>query len=235
MGLKGTTVLRDKRRRLGLLVLVFAPLAGCASDGAITGADHRVVVPDVVGLGQERAAGVLRHAGLTVGGIQGILSSRTQAGHVVATNPSAGEPAVSGATVSLTVSSGEPPAGSSSTTPVDQASCRSGQVAYTDSTDTGSVCLKIGSTLSVNFVSSRGWSGYGAWSPSPPTISDNSVLQGRSYRRSAKKAVAVLGAVGPGTATVTAQFDVQCAPADTTPCTVPPAAFQVLTVTVVSS
>jgi hypothetical protein len=107
-------------------------------------------------------------------------------------------------------------------------------VAYTESTDAGSVCVKAGSALRVTFVSSGGWSGYGQWSSSPPTISDNSVLAGRSYRSSAKNATASFGAVGTGTATVTAQFDVRCAPADTTPCTVPPEASQVLTVTVVA-
>ncbi len=93
--------------------------------------------------------------------------------------------------------------------------------------------MTSGSTLRVTFVSSGGWSGDGAWSRSPPTISDNAVLTGRTYRATGKKAVAVFGAVGPGTVTVTAQFDVRCAPGDTTPCTVPPQALQVLTVAVV--
>jgi len=136
--------------------------------------------------------------------------------------------------VSLTVSDGAFASGSSAspTAPVSAPTCSSGKVAYTQSAGSGSICVTVGSTLTVTFVSSGGWSGYGSWSRSPPTISDNSVLQGHSYGSSGKSATAVFDAVGTGTATVTAQFDVTCAPTDTTPCTVPPTAFQVLTVTV---
>jgi hypothetical protein len=135
----------------------------------------------------------------------------------------------SGATVSLTVSDGH---STSPTGPVTQGACASGNVAYTESAGRGSVCVKVGSTLTVTFVSSGGWSGFGQWSRSPPTISDNSELRGGTYRSSGKSATAVFSAVGAGTATVTALFDVRCAPGDATPCTVPPESFQSLTVTV---
>jgi hypothetical protein len=191
-------------------------------------------VPKVVGLDQADAARSLHHAGLALGVISGIPAPRSPAGHVIATNPSAGDTVAPGAIVSMTISSGGIAATPSPTTPVDQSSCASGNVATTESTDASSICVTVGSTLRVTFVSSEGWSGYGQWSSSPPTISDNSVLTGRSYRSSGKKATASFGAAGTGTATVTAQFDVRCSPADTTPCTVPPQALQVLTVTVVS-
>jgi hypothetical protein len=225
-------VIHKRRRRLGLLILPVMALAACGTNGATSEAGHHAVVPTVIGLSQEAAVRSLARAGLTVGVISGIPAPRAL-GNVIATNPSSGEAVPSGSIVSLTVASGGSAAGSVPTNPADLSSCTSGQVAYTDSTATGYVCVTAGSTLRVTFSSSRGWSGYGTWSPSPPTISDNSILTGRTYRVSGKEAAAVFGAVQAGTATVTAQFDVRCAPSDMTPCTVPPQALQVLTVAVV--
>jgi hypothetical protein len=230
---EGRAVLHGRRRWLGFLVLLFATLAACGNDRATTDAAHRVVVPKVVGLSQDAATRSLTHAGLRVGVISGIPVPRAPAGRVVATNPSSGAAVASGAIVSLTVSSGGSAVGSVPTTPTDLSSCKSGQVAYTESMTTGFACLTTGSTLTVTFVSSGGWSGHGSWSRSPPTISDNAVLTGRTYRASGDQATAVFAAVEPGTATITAQFDVRCAAGDTTPCTVPPQALQVLTVAVV--
>jgi hypothetical protein len=232
MGVGGRAVVHGRRRWVGLLVLPLVTLAACASNGTTSRGSQRVVVPNVVGLSQGAAIRSLAHAGLTVGVISGVPSPGSSTGSVIATNPSSGQPAVSGATVSLTVASGGTAAGSVPTTP-DLSSCSSGHVAYTESTATGFVCVSAGSTLRVTFVSNGGWSGFGAWSRSPPTISDNAILTGRTYRIAGKQAVAAFGAVGPGTVTVTAQFDVRCASGDTTPCTVPPQALQVLTVAVV--
>ncbi len=146
---------------------------------------------------------------------------------------SPGGPSGSSAGGAASPSTASPPSPSTAaTTPSGQSNCPSGNVAYTESSETGSVCVKVGSTLTVTFVSTGGRSGYGQWNSSPPTISDNSVLQGGLYRSSGKTATATFSVVGAGTATVTAQFDVTCAPADTTPCTVPPEALQFLTVTV---
>jgi hypothetical protein len=225
-------VVRGGRRWLGLLVLPPVALAACASNGATIPAGHRAVVPNVVGLSQGAATRSLTHAGLTVGVVAGIPSPGSATGSVIATNPSSGQPVASGATISLTVASGGSAAGPVPTTP-DPSSCSSGHVDATESAATGFVCVTAGSTLSVTFVSTGGWSGLGAWSRSPPTISDNAILTGRTYRTSGKDAVAVFGAAKPGTVTVTAQFDVRCASGDTTPCTVPPQALQVLTVAVV--
>jgi hypothetical protein len=225
-------VVHDRRRWLGLLVLPPVAVAACASNGATIPARHRAVVPNVVGLSQGAATRSLTHAGLTVGVISGSPSSGSATGSVIATNPSSGQPVASGTSVSLTVASGGSAAVPVPTTP-DPSSCSSGHVYATESAAAGFVCVSAGSTLSVTFVSSGGWSGVGAWSRSPPTISDNAVLTGRTYRTSGKNAVAVFGTVEPGTVTVTAQFDVRCASGDTTPCTVPPQALQVLTVAVV--
>ena len=218
---------RVKRRPwLGLMVLPpLAVLAACGSNGATTESGHRIVVPNIVGLSQGAATSSLGHAGLTLGVIAGIPSSRSPAGTVIATNPSEGESVTPGATVSLTVSAGDSASPGHRLPPRTSQPARggaSGNVASVQSTDTGSICVKVGSVLRVTFVSGGGWSGYGRWSASPPTISDDSVLEGRSYGSSGKRARAVFRAVGPGSATVTAQFDVSCAPADTTPCTVPP-------------
>ncbi len=230
-------MLHGQLRSLGLLVVLLTgavALAACGRNGANRQSSHRVVVPNIVGLSQRAAIRSLAQAGLTAGVVSGIPSLRSPAGVVIATDPSPGAPATPGATVSLTVSSGVTAPPASPTTPVNQAACSSGDVSYAESNQTGSVCVKAGSMLRVTFVSSQRWGGYGSWSPSPPTLSDNSVLEGRSWGSSGRKATAVFAAVGAGTATVTASFDVRCAPSDTTPCTVPPEAFQVLTVTVES-
>jgi hypothetical protein len=104
-------------------------------------------------------------------------------------------------------------------------------VSYLMSTETASICVAVGASLTVTFAL-PGRSGYGSWSRSPPTISDNSVLAGVAYGHSATQAWAVFTAVGRGTATVVAQFDVTCGPDDSTPCTVPPGQWETLTVTV---
>ena len=111
--------------------------------------------------------------------------------------------------MSLTVSSGgsAPPTSPTAPTAADQAPCSSGYVSYTESADTGFVCVEAGSTLRVTFVSSGGASADGVWSASPPTISDNAVLEGRAWGSSGKKATAVFRAIGAGAATVTASFD----------------------------
>jgi hypothetical protein len=90
----------------------------------------------------------------------------------------------------------------------------------------------VGAKLTVTFASPGQWRGYGSWSDSPPTISNNSILEGGSYASSETKATAVFRAVGTGTATVVALFDATCGSDDSTPCTVPPANFETLTVTV---
>jgi hypothetical protein len=105
-------------------------------------------------------------------------------------------------------------------------------VSFTMTADSASTCVKLGAKLTVTFVSLGWWGGYGHWNSSPPTISDNSVLARVSYAPSAKTATGVFNAVGIGKATVVAQYDVTCSPADTTPCTVPPEALETLTVSV---
>ena len=190
---------------------------------------HSVVVPNTIGISQEAATSALKGAGLSPQALSGIPDSRFPTGTVIASNPSAGVAVSNGTPVSLTVSGG----GSPSPEPqVTQSTCASGNVAYTESADTGSICLTVGSQLTVTFISSGGWSGYGQWSRWPPTISDNSILGGRSWRSTGKTATAVFSAAGIGTATVWASFDVKCAPSDTTPCTVPPLAGQTLSVSV---
>ncbi len=228
-------VLHDRRPWLGLTVVLVVVAAACGSTHPSAVRAHRVVVPTIVGFSQTAAVRALHRVGLTTGVILGIPTAQSHAGVVIASNPSGGESVAAGATVSLTVSSGALPAPTSPTsptTPSKQTACASGHVAYTESSGTGATCVTVGSTLTVTFVSSGGTRGYGSWSTSPPTISDNSVLVGRTDAPSRTKATAVFDAVGDGETTVTAQFDARCAPTDTTPCTVPPARFEMLTVTV---
>jgi hypothetical protein len=210
-----------------------------------------LVMPNVLGLTQTAAAQGLSSAGLTLGVITSVPSSHFPAGTVVATNPSAGSALAPGATVSVTVSSGPSGVGSPSnsaistttiagtrpavvptTTPVSS-TCSSGTTSITMNSVSMATCLVVGADLTVTFDSQGGWSEYGQWSSSPPTISDNSILAGGSYVPSGKSATAGFSARGAGTATVTAVFDNTCSPSDATPCTIPPATFFTLTVTVV--
>jgi hypothetical protein len=214
-----------------------------------------VVVPQLVGMTEAAAERVLSSAGLSRGVIAGVAGALYPAGTVVATDPSAGASVAKGSIVSLTISA---PASSNttiparapattnvtpttsspspaSTTPPAQSNCASGNVSYTVSANSDSTCVKLGARLTVTFDSLGWWGGYGSWSDSSPTISDNSILTGSSYAPSGSTATAEFNAVGTGTATVVAQFDVTCAPADTTPCTVPPQALETLTVTVGAS
>jgi hypothetical protein len=219
--------------RLGAVVLLCIGLAtsACTTSTSLRHSvvRHSVVVPNIIGMSQDAATSRLSDAGLSPQAMGGMPSSRFPAGTVTGSNPSAGVSVATGAPVSLTVSDG----GSTPTTmPVAPSTCASGNVAYTESVDTGSICLRVGSTLTVTFISSGGWSGYGQWGRWPPTISDNSILRGSSWGSSGKTATAVFSAAGIGTATVWASFEVRCAPSDTTPCTVPPQANQTLTVTV---
>ncbi len=218
---------------------------------------HPIVVPALVGITEAAAERVLSSVGLSRGVITGVTGSWYPVGTVVATDPSAGASVARGSIVSLAISAlSSGPVSSSnttipipspattsvpattsnpspaSTTPPVGANCGSGNVSYTVSTDSSSTCVKVGSKLTVTFDSLGWWSGYGSWSASSPTISDNSILTGSSYVRSGSKATATFNAVGIGTATVVAQFDVACAPADSSPCTVPPQASETLVVTV---
>ena len=216
------------KSRLGAVVLcVGLGFSACTTS---TAPRHSVVVPNIIGMSQKSATSRLSDAGLSPQVIAGMPSSRYPAGTVSGSNPSAGVSVATGAPVSLTVSGGisAPPA-----TAVAPSTCASGNVAYTPSSEPGSICVRVGSRLTVTFISSGGWSGYGQWSRWPPTISDSPILRGDSWRSSGKTATAVFSAAGVGTATVEASFDVRCAPSDTTPCTVPPEEFHNLTVTVV--
>jgi hypothetical protein len=142
-----------------------------------------------------------------------------------ATSPTS--PSTGSSNTTTATTSAAPP-----TAPASQPGCASGNTSFTMTTDSASTCVKVGAKLTVTFVSLGWFGGYGHWHDTPPTISDNSVLAGVSYGLSGNRATAVFNAVGTGKATVVAQYDVTCAPAETTPCTVPPEAFETLTVTV---
>ena len=79
---------------MGLVVvlLVGGAAAACGSNGANAKSEssHGVVVPAIVGLSQRAAVRSLNQAGLTAGLVSGIPTSRSPAGVVVASNPSAG-------------------------------------------------------------------------------------------------------------------------------------------------
>jgi hypothetical protein len=204
-----------------------------SSTTTTAGGAQRVTVPNLVGLSQAQAVETLATVGLTVNRIT-LVPSTSGAGRVVSEQPSSGSRVAQRSSVTISVSNGE--SGSAApTVPFSGTQCASGQVSYVDSNgSSGSICLRVGARLTVTFISSGGWSGYGQWSSESPTISNNSVLAGGPYGFSGKKATAVFTAVGVGTATATAFFDVSCAPANTTPCTVPPLATQAVTVTVVT-
>lgn len=214
----------------------------------------RTAVPNIVGLSQAQAAMVLGGAGLDVGSITTEPSTTFPAGTVIGSDPTAATSLATGATVDVTVSSGPGGAGGSVGTTVPSTAagaqalpggtagtgtaaaasdCPSGNRAITVGAAEAQTCVRSGARLTVTFVSLRWWSGYGTWSSAAPAISDGSVLDARSYTASATTASAAFIAHSPGTTTVTAQFDVACAPEDTSPCTVPPQASETLHVTVV--
>ncbi len=188
-----------------------------------------MVVPDVIGLTPAAATSRLDDAGLS----PQLVSSDAPVsggGTVTGADPSPGVTVTVGAPVSLTVADR---VATNPTAPVDPSTCASGNVAYRPTTPSGSLCIRVGSTLTVTFLSGGGWSGYGAWSRWPPTITDSSTLRGLSWTRSDTSATAVFRAAAAGTVGLTATFNATCAPNDTTPCTVPPGEFHDITVTVV--
>ncbi len=215
---------------------------------------RRIVVPELAGLSQAAAADELRAVGMIVGTIATQASKNIPAGYVIASMPPAGSLFAAGGAVDLKVSSG--PTGtrapsspaSATTVPVTQpasakpgpspvttlaaSDCNSGNVSYAMAASTASTCVKVGARLTVTF--SSGWS-YGSWSDEPPTVSDGSILNMVSYVPAGKTATAVFNAVGTGTTTIFASFNVTCAPGDTTPCTVPPGYFEALTLTIIPS
>jgi hypothetical protein len=220
-------------------------------------AGNTVLVPNVVGLTQSNAERSIADVGLKTGIIGGQASAVIRGGRVIASDPSAGATVRRGSTVSLTVSSGPPSAGetlattvpsvttttshppasipapsSTMTTPPMQSNCDSGNASFTMTGTVGSTCITLGTLLTVTYGKPLSWSGYGSWSSSPPTLSDNAVLAGVGYSPSPNHATATFRAIGIGTSTITADFSMACAPSDTTACTVPPAGFSTLTVTV---
>ena len=193
---------------------------------------QQVIVPTLVGLSETNVAEYLAPVWLTVSQIT-LVPSTAVAGRIVSQHPRPGSQVKQDSPVSLSISEGvigPPPA-----VPPSRSQCASRNASYVDSNgSSGLVCVQVGARLTVTFISSGGWSGYGEWSSNPPTVSNVSILTGGPYGFSARTETAVFTAVGEGTAMVTATFDVGCAPATTTPCTVPPRSEQSVTVTVVN-
>jgi PASTA domain len=199
-----------------------------------------VSMPNLVGRTQAQIGEILAPGGLNVTKIT-LVSSGSAAGTVLSQHPSPGSRVKQRASVVISVSNGEAGSGSEPAAPSIPSSpsqCASGNVSFVDLTRlAGPICVKIGTRLTVTFVSSASTelTGYGRWTNELPTVSDDSVLAVGPYGFSGKTATAVFTAVGAGSATATAYFDVSCAPALTTPCTIPPlGAEQTVTVTVVN-
>lgn len=193
---------------------------------------QQVTVPNLVGLSETSVAEYLAPVWLMVSQIT-LVPSTTVAGRIVSQRPPPGSQVKQDSPVTLSVSEGG--IGSPPAVPPTGSQCVSRNASDVDGNGySGPVCLQVGARLTVTFISSGGWSGYGEWNSGPPAVSNVSVLTGGPYGFSAKAETAVFTAVGEGTAMVTAAFDVGCAPANTTPCTVPPLSEQTLTVTVVN-
>lgn len=222
-----------------------------SSTTTTTSSSGTSATPNLVGLSQAAAAEELGSAGFNVGAITLEPSSIFPVGTVSASDPRSGSLLPAGATVALVVSSGPPSGGSTTgtsppvtsvpsqsttvtpTTAAVASNCASGATSFTMTAASASTCIHVGTTLTVTFNSPGGWSSYGQWSSSPPSISNASILSGGSYVPSGKSASLVLNALAAGTTGVTAAFDNRCAPSDTTPCTIPPGSFLTLTVYVV--
>jgi hypothetical protein len=97
-----------------------------------------------------------------------------------------------------------------------------------------SVCLRTGTSLTVVYNDS-GPGGTGAPGPwaVPPIRLDQPILSVISTSTRGSSLTAVFKAVTPGSTTVYADYDQECAAADATPCTVPPLGMLSLDVTVV--
>ena len=121
------------------------------------------------------------------------------------------------------------------TTLPNPSDCKTGTVSVnaTVSMDPVPLCIRVGSVLDVTYGTS--WTPpFGSWS-GPPTVTDTSVLVRTSSRTTGKTMTATFNAVGVGATQVNATFSQQCAPTDTSPCTIPPQIPYFLGVTVVSA
>ena len=154
------------------------------------------MVPDVIGLRPAAATSRLGDAGLS----PQLVSSdapESSGGTVTGSDPSPGVTVAVGAPVSLTVADR---VATTPTAPVDPSTCASGNIAHMPTTQSGSICIRVGYALTVTFQSSGSWAGYGSWSRWPPTISDSSTLRGVAWTRSGTSATAVFRAAAVGTA-----------------------------------
>jgi PASTA domain len=92
---------------VGYFVLKPAPhTVSAASTTTTTSIARQVTVPNLVGLTQADAAAALGQAGLNVGNVSTVPSTRFAAGMVVSTDPIPGSELAAGASVSLQVSQG---------------------------------------------------------------------------------------------------------------------------------
>jgi hypothetical protein len=108
---------------------------------------------------------------------------------------------------------------------LSRAHCRSGSLSVSASPAEGpAVCVRTGAVLIVTFDDSPGaWGGSAAgWDPDSPWVYGASVLRLASSSTAGDRMTATFDAVAPGTATVTAHFDVSCTSRNTSPCTIPP-------------
>jgi hypothetical protein len=110
--------------------------------------------------------------------------------------------------------------------------CQSGSVSLTVASPSSSICLRVGTTLTVTFDSSAsgpngGWLG-------PADVYPSSIVDVASGSPSGMQLPATVKALAVGSATVRAYFSQQCSSGDSTPCTVPPQGVLQLSVTVVS-
>lgn len=83
-------------------LVIVSLLAGCGKSAPVI---ETVPVPELAGMGQQEALGVLEEAGLQVGGVQESYDDEAPAGTIISTTPDSGE-LEKGSLVDLTVSNG---------------------------------------------------------------------------------------------------------------------------------
>ena len=172
------------------------------------------------------------HVGLIVMFATGSLVSACGAGETTQTGSHPAKGVRTTATTATTIASGTVPPTPS---PAPD-NCRSGSVTVAASLPIlpPPVCVHSGATLTVDFDKSNSRIGVpGPWAVPPLAVTPNGFLTVSRTTESGDHLTATFAATAPGTATVSSYFDNECAPTDTTPCTIPPLNEINLRVTVV--
>jgi hypothetical protein len=97
------------------------------------------------------------------------------------------------------------------------------------------LCVTVGTHLTLTFVKRGEHVIAGPWAVPPVSSGNPSIIAVGRVTKAGSTVTAHLTAVTPGSTSVTAAFNQECAASDTPPCTIPPQMSSTVAVTVVSS